>query len=116
MSAALAALVAQTAKQPLHGRMRDLFIVLVVVAVVSFVALLLTGPHALWAAWRNRGRAQSARPAGLAKPDPADWIAGCDETEDHFLLFTLSLGTGLRILARSWPSARNGARSLIPLE
>jgi hypothetical protein len=89
VSAALAALVAQTAKQPLHGRMRDLFIVLVVAAAVSFVVLLLTGPRALWAAWRNRGPAESARPIGLAEPDPADWIAGCDETEDHLLLFTL---------------------------
>jgi hypothetical protein len=63
--------VAQTAKEPLHGWLRTLFVALVVIAVVSFVALLLTGPRALWAAWRNRGRAESALPAAPAKPDPA---------------------------------------------
>src|ERR1022692_3865529 len=68
-SAALAALVAQMAK-PLHGPMRDLFIVLVVITAVSFVALLLTGPRALWTVWRNRGRSESARAAGSAEADP----------------------------------------------
>ncbi len=53
-STALAALVAQTAEQPLDGRMRALFIALVVIASVSFVALLLTGPRALLSARRCR--------------------------------------------------------------
>jgi hypothetical protein len=71
VSVALAALVGATAKQPLHGRMRDLFAALVVVAAVSFAALLLSGPPALWAAWRNRRRAKLAHPAGPPKPDLA---------------------------------------------
>ena len=36
---------------------------LVVIAVVSFAVLLLTGPRAMWTAWRSRGRADSGRPA-----------------------------------------------------
>jgi hypothetical protein len=55
VSAALAALIAATSKSPLRGDLRDLFIALVVIAAVSFAALVLTGPPALWSAWRNRG-------------------------------------------------------------
>jgi hypothetical protein len=52
-SATLAALIAATAKQPFHGGLRVLFIILVIIAGVSFIVLLLTGPRAAWAAWRN---------------------------------------------------------------
>jgi hypothetical protein len=53
-SATLAALIAATAKQPFHGWLRAVFIILVIIAGVSFIMLLLTGPRAAWAAWRNR--------------------------------------------------------------
>jgi hypothetical protein len=53
-SATLAALIATEAKPPLRGGLRSLFIALVVIAVVSFAALLLTGLLALWAGWRRR--------------------------------------------------------------
>lgn len=66
VSVALATLIATTAKQPLHAWMNTLFIVLVVVAVLSFIMLLLTGPRAAWAAWRNRRVRDGAdRVAGL---------------------------------------------------
>jgi hypothetical protein len=55
VSATLATLIAATSKSPLRGGPRDLFIALVVIAAVSFAALVLTGPPALWSAWRNRG-------------------------------------------------------------
>lgn len=55
VSVALATLIV-TAVHPLHGQMRDLFIVLLALAAVSFVFVLLTGPSAVWAARRNRGR------------------------------------------------------------
>ena len=58
-STALTALVAQTAKQPLHGQMRDLFIAMMLIAAASFLSLLLTGPRALWLAWRNGRQARS---------------------------------------------------------
>lgn len=64
-SATLAALIAATAKQPFHGWLRVLFIILVIIAGVSFIVLLLTGPRAAWAAWRNRkaaGRGPARRP------------------------------------------------------
>lgn len=51
--AGLAALIATTAKQPLHGWLRVVFIILVIIASMSFVVLLMTGPRAAWAAWRN---------------------------------------------------------------
>jgi hypothetical protein len=54
VSTALAALIATAAKLPLHGRLRDLFIALIVIAAVSFIALVLTGPRALYGAWRSR--------------------------------------------------------------
>jgi MFS family permease len=63
VSAALAALIAGTAKQPLHGGLHILFIILVIIAAVSFAMLLLTGPRAVWAWWRNRRRARTARSA-----------------------------------------------------
>jgi hypothetical protein len=66
VSAALAALIAATAKEPLHGWLRILFVALVVIAVVSFVALLLTGPRAIWGWWRKRAtpsRATAQPPA-----------------------------------------------------
>jgi hypothetical protein len=44
--ATLAALIAATAKQASHGWLRVLFIILVVIAGVSFIVLLLTGPRA----------------------------------------------------------------------
>lgn len=53
-SATLAALIAATAKQPFHGWLLVVFIVLVIIAGVSFIVLLLTGPRAAWAAWRSR--------------------------------------------------------------
>jgi hypothetical protein len=65
VSATLAALVAAEVKQPLHGGMRALFAVLVIISAVSFLALLLTGPPALWSAWRSRTEAKRRR------PDPA---------------------------------------------
>lgn len=54
-SASLAALIASVAKPPLHGGPHDLFIALVVIAAVTFAALLLTGVLAVYVAWRNRG-------------------------------------------------------------
>lgn len=61
-SAALAALIAATDKQPFHGWLRVAFIILVIIAGISFIVLLLTGLRAAWAAWRNR-KAASRGPA-----------------------------------------------------
>lgn len=61
-SAALAALIAATAKQPFHGWLHVLFIILVIIAAISFTVLLLTGVRAAWAAWRNR-KAANRSPA-----------------------------------------------------
>ena len=72
MSAALAALVAQTAPPPLHGRVRGLFVVLIIIAAMSFVTLLFTGPRALWVTWCSR---KAAAPSPLdypPEPDPGD--------------------------------------------
>jgi len=73
--AALAALLAQASRGPLH----DLFIALVVVAAVAFAGLLLTGPRALWVAWRGRGHSTEppAAPEMLASPTPR--MTGADE-------------------------------------
>jgi hypothetical protein len=57
-SAAIAALIEAEAKPPLHGVWRVLFIALVVIASVAFVAFLLTGFLALWVAWRHRAARQ----------------------------------------------------------
>jgi len=50
-SATLAGLVWQASKQPMHGWVHVLFIGLVVIGAGSFIALLFTGPRALWSAW-----------------------------------------------------------------
>jgi hypothetical protein len=54
VSATLAGLIVATAKQPLPGWIRALFVVLVIIAAVSFVALLLTGVPVAWRWWRHR--------------------------------------------------------------
>lgn len=56
-SATLAALVTQTAKPPLHGWSRAVFVILVIIAALSFVVLMLTGPRAVWLAWTARREA-----------------------------------------------------------
>lgn len=64
-SAALAALIAVTVKPPIHGWLHASFILLVIIAVVSFIVLVLTGPRAAWSAWRNRkadGQGPARRP------------------------------------------------------
>ena len=70
-SAALAALVAATAKQPFHGWLRLVFFILVIIASVSFIVLLLTGPRAVWAAWRNW---KSAGPDPARQPQSGDVV------------------------------------------
>src|ERR1022692_1449277 len=70
VSATLAALIATVAKQPLHGGIRALFAALVIIAAVSFLALLPTGPRALWTAWRNRKPVAKSSPA--LPPLPVD--------------------------------------------
>lgn len=60
----MAALIGTMAKQPLRGGMHVLFFALVTIAVATFIALLLTGPRALWAGWRNRQAERKRRPAG----------------------------------------------------
>lgn len=79
-SAGLAALVAQAAKEPLHGGTRDLFTALVVIAALSFLALLLTGPRAAWVTWRNRENVGIPQQAKLKRND---WIAKCSDDGDH---------------------------------
>ena len=65
-SAALAALIIAKV-QHLHGWPHVAFVALVVIASVSFVGLLLTGPPTAWKAWRNRRRISSrtSSPAGF---------------------------------------------------
>jgi hypothetical protein len=53
-SAALAGLISGTAEQPLHGLPLVGFIILVVIAAVSFIVLLFTGLSVAWTAWRGR--------------------------------------------------------------
>ena len=66
VSAALAGVVWQSAKQPMNGPVSDLFVGLVAIGAASFLMLLLTGPSAVWSAWRSRrlllatGQASSA--------------------------------------------------------
>jgi len=56
VSTGFGALILQaTAGHPLRGSARALFVALLVIAGVSAVFLLLTGPRAVWVAWRNRG-------------------------------------------------------------
>jgi hypothetical protein len=47
------ALIGTTVKQPLHGWGQVLFVTLVVIAAVSFIMLLFTGPQAIWATWQK---------------------------------------------------------------
>ncbi len=54
-AAALAALVASSVQKPLHNW---LFVILVVIAGISFVALLVTGPAALWRSWHGHRKRQ----------------------------------------------------------
>jgi hypothetical protein len=54
-AAALAALVASVVQKPLHNW---LFVILVVIASISVVALLVTGPAALWRSWRGHRKRQ----------------------------------------------------------
>ena len=53
VSSGLAALIGTTVKQPLHGWGQVLFVTLVVIAAVSFIMLLFTGPQAIWATWQK---------------------------------------------------------------
>jgi hypothetical protein len=72
--AALAALFAQVSGEPLH----TLSIAPVIIAGVAFVGLLLTGPRALWVAWRGRGRSTGGpAPELLASRTPK--TTGVDE-------------------------------------
>lgn len=66
-SVALATLIATTARQPFHSWLRVVFIILVFIAVISFILLLFTGLSAVWAVWRNR-RHRSITPGS---PEPA---------------------------------------------
>ncbi len=72
--AALAALFAQASGEPLH----TLSIALVVIAAVAFAGLLLTGPRALWVAWRGRGRSTEG-PATEMLASPTPKTTGADE-------------------------------------
>jgi hypothetical protein len=67
-SGGLALLVEGTAKQPMRGAVHIVFTGLIVIAAVSFIALLLTGPFALWSAWRRR----QARVVPQGEMPPAD--------------------------------------------
>jgi hypothetical protein len=70
VSAGLAALLVGAAKEPLHGWMEALFVALVIIAAVSFIALLLTGPAPRgrrWAAGNAPSRLlllRSSQPSG----------------------------------------------------
>jgi hypothetical protein len=86
VSATLAALIAATAKQPLHGGMRILFAALVITAAVSFLALLLTGPRALWTAWRDRKGAEGRRP-DPAKPSATYEGIELELVDEHWELW-----------------------------
>jgi len=65
-AAALAGLISATAKPPLHGLPLLGFIILIVIAMVSFLGLLFTGPRAAWTAWRSR----SNKPASPSEDRP----------------------------------------------
>jgi hypothetical protein len=67
-SAALAALILAKPTTPLHGPPRFWFIVLVVIAAVSLVALLLIGLRAVLTPWRARRKRRSHR-YGLRRGD-----------------------------------------------
>jgi hypothetical protein len=105
-SAALAALIAATAKPPLHGLLDAVFIILVIIAGVSFIALLFTGPPALLAAHRNRGaRAvadrtpRDALPAGRDRVHPINVILVPDRDGVHLRLAVVNRGTAGRFSA-----------------
>jgi hypothetical protein len=76
--AALAALFAQASGEPL----RTLSIALVVIAAVAFAGLLLTGPRALWVAWRGRGRSTEG-PAPEMPASPTPKTTGADEVAEE---------------------------------
>jgi hypothetical protein len=54
VSGGMAAVVAEIVKPPMRGAVQICFAALIVIAAVSFTALLLTGPFALWSTWHNR--------------------------------------------------------------
>jgi hypothetical protein len=96
---ALATLIATTAKQPFHGWLRVVFIILVTIAVISFILLLLTGASAVWVASRNRrdrsiapdsllpadepGKAEAAAPSGPAITDR--WRPTIDDVSSEMI-------------------------------
>lgn len=73
--AGLAVLFAQASRGPSH----NLFIALVIIAVVAFVGLLLTGPRALWVAWRGRRRSTGRPAAPEMLVSPTLRTTGTDE-------------------------------------
>lgn len=109
-SGTLATLLAQS-----HHRLwRDLFVALVAIAAISFVGLLVTGPLALMAAWRAKGRHISqpiTAPPAPVSPVPrntgadqaAEKLALIEENREHDRMRPLLEG---RILP--WPGRSDG--------
>jgi hypothetical protein len=77
-SVALAGLLATTTKQPYHGWHRAAFVILVIIAVMSFAIFLFTGPPAVWGAWRDRARRSAGAAGGLHGSNPALTVAQPD--------------------------------------
>jgi hypothetical protein len=67
-AAALGALILAAAAQPLHGLLLGLFIALVVIAVLAFLALLLAGLAAFWTALRHRRHPSQTPDQDIGRP------------------------------------------------
>lgn len=115
-SGTLAALIAATAKQPFHGWLRTLFIMLVVIASVSFIVLLLTGPRAAWAAWRDR----KAPDRGPARQPPS--VDAVDDTSNPAdprspdLQHLRDLALEARVMRARLPEPQKRGLALLPVD
>jgi hypothetical protein len=116
VSATLAALIAATAKQPFRGWLHVVFIILVIIAGVSGIILLLTGPRAAWAAWRNRRAADLGPARGPRSGDGVDVTTSPTEPRPPDLQHLRGLVLEGRVMRARLPEPRKRGLVLLPAD